>query len=103
MVGEVAKVGEVIGEVAEVVGEVIGVVGEEVGVVAEVPEVVGEVVRVVAEVSNAGVVTSSSPLKKSRPRLFQSKEWREVGHIKTGTHTISTWQINFISVVVDLA
>ena len=48
--------GEVVGEVAEVVGEVIGVVEEVVGVVAEV--------------SDAGVVTSSSPLKRSHPRLF---------------------------------
>ena len=48
----------------------IGVVGEVVGVVAEVPGVVGEVVGVVAEVSDAGVVTSSSPLKRSHPRLF---------------------------------
>ena len=97
MVGEVAEVGEVIGEVAEVVGEVAEVVGEVIGVVrevvrvvAEVSGVVGEVVGVVAEVSDAGVVTSSSPLKKSHPRLFQSKEWRDVGHIKTRTHTIST-------------
>ena len=57
---------EVVGEIAEVVGEVAEVVGE----VAEVGEVVGEV-------PDAGVVTSSSPpLKKSRPRFFQSKEWR---------------------------
>jgi len=65
VVGEVAEVGEVVGEVAEVVGEIAEVVGE----VAEVGEVVGEV-------PDASVVTSSSPLKKSHPRLFQSKEWR---------------------------
>jgi hypothetical protein len=55
------------------------------------------------KVDDAGMVTSSSPLKKSHPQLFQSKEMREVSHIKTGTHTISVWQINFISIVVDLA
>ena len=50
--------------------------GEVVGEVTEVDEVVGEVAEVVGEVPDAGVVTSSSPLKKSCPRLFQSKEWR---------------------------
>ena len=64
MVGEVTEVGEVIREVAGVVGEVIRVVGEVVEVVAEVFGVVGEVVGVIAEVSDAGVVTSSSPLEK---------------------------------------
>ena len=53
VVGEVTKVGEVVGEVAEVVGEVTEVVGE-------LTEVVGEVI----EVPDAGVVTSSSPLEK---------------------------------------
>ena len=49
---------EVVEEVADEVDKVGGVVGE------------------VAEVLDAGVVTSSSPLKRSHPRLFQSKEWR---------------------------
>jgi hypothetical protein len=60
-------------------------------------------VGMVGKVDDAGMVTSSPPLKKSRPRLFQSKERREVGHIKIGTHTISIRQMTFISIVVDLA
>ena len=55
----------------------IGLVGTWSGVsakgVAEVGEVVGEVadeVDEVVEVPDAGVVTSSSPLKRSHPRLF---------------------------------
>jgi hypothetical protein len=43
----------------------------------------------VDKVDDAGMVISFSPLKKSHPRLSQSKERREVVHIKTGTHTIS--------------
>ena len=76
MLREVAEVGEVTEEVAEVVGEVIRVVREVVGVVAEVPRVVGEVVGVVAQVSDAGVVTSSSPLEKesSSTLLIQRME-----------------------------
>jgi hypothetical protein len=60
-------------------------------------------VGMVGNVDDVDMATSSSPLKKNRPRLFQSKERIEVGHIKTGTHNISIWQINFISIVVDLA
>ena len=70
---------EVVGEVAEVVGKVAAVVGEVAEVVGEIAEVVGEVAEVgevVGEVPDTSVVTSSSPLKKSCPRLFQSKEWR---------------------------
>jgi hypothetical protein len=43
------------------------------------------------------------PWKRSRPRLFQAKEGTEVSHIETFTHIISTWQINFIGIVIDLA
>jgi hypothetical protein len=43
------------------------------------------------------------PLKRSRPRLFHAKEWREVNHIETVAHTISTWHVNFIGIVIDLA